>query len=55
MSDGAYEYLTRRVEPRRLPAFLDNAVEKTEAGPEVTVLRRHKEIASETRCRAVSD
>ena len=40
MREGAYDYLTRPVEPRRLPALLDKAVEKAGVAPEVTVLRR---------------
>ena len=40
MRDGAYDYLTKPVEPRRLRALLDKAVEKAEVAREVTVLRR---------------
>ena len=40
MREGAYDYLTKPVEPRRLRALLDKAVEKSEVTREVTVLRR---------------
>src|SRR5262245_30083085 len=40
MKEGAYDYLTKPVEPRRLRALLEKAVEKGEAVREITVLRR---------------
>ncbi len=40
MKEGAYDYLTKPVEPRRLRALLEKAVEKAEVVHEVTVLRR---------------
>src|SRR5262245_61000977 len=40
MKEGAYDYLTKPIEPRRLRALLDKAVEKAEVAREVTVLRR---------------
>jgi DNA-binding NtrC family response regulator len=40
MKEGAYDYLTKPVEPRRLRALLDKAIEKAEVVQEVTVLRR---------------
>src|SRR5215510_1537778 len=40
MKEGAYDYLTKPIEPRRLRALLEKAVEKAEAVQEVTVLRR---------------
>ena len=40
MREGAYDYMTKPVEPRRLRALLDKAIEKAEVAREVTVLRR---------------
>jgi len=40
MRAGAYDYMTKPVEPRRLQALLDKAIEKGEVAREVTVLRR---------------
>jgi DNA-binding NtrC family response regulator len=40
MKEGAYDYLTKPIEPRRLRALLEKAVEKAEVVREVTVLRR---------------
>jgi DNA-binding NtrC family response regulator len=40
MRQGAYDYLTKPVEPRRLQALLEKAVEKAEVVQEVTALRR---------------
>ncbi len=40
MKDGAYDYLTKPVDPRRLRALLEKALEKAEVLREVTVLRR---------------
>src|SRR5262249_13819172 len=37
---GAYDYLTKPVDPRRLRALLDKAVERSEVLREVSVLRR---------------
>jgi len=40
MKEGAYDYITKPIEPRRLRALIDKAVEKAEVVHEVTVLRR---------------
>jgi DNA-binding NtrC family response regulator len=40
MKEGAYDYLTKPVDPRRLKVLLEKAVEKTEVLREVTLLRR---------------
>ena len=40
MRDGAYDYLTKPVDPRRLRVLLDKAVERAEVQKEVTLLRR---------------
>ena len=40
MKEGAYDYLTKPVEPRRLQALLEKAAEKAQVVQEVTVLRR---------------
>jgi len=40
MKEGAYDYLTKPIEPRRLRALLEKAVEKAEVVHEVAVLRR---------------
>ena len=40
MREGAYDYMTKPIEPRRLRALLDKAIEKAEVAREVTVLRR---------------
>ena len=40
MRDGAYDYLTKPVDPRRLRVLLDKAVERGEVQKEVTLLRR---------------
>ena len=40
MRDGAYDYLTKPVDPRRLRVLLDKAVERGEVQREVTLLRR---------------
>ena len=41
--DGAYDYLTKPVEPRRLRMVLNKAIEKAEVVREVTLLRRQLE------------
>ena len=40
MRDGAYDYLTKPVDPQRLRVVLDKAVERAEVQKEVTLLRR---------------
>src|SRR5215510_4427938 len=40
MREGAYDYLTKPVDPRRLRVLLDKAVERGEVQREVTLLRR---------------
>jgi len=40
MREGAYDYLTKPVDPRRLRVLLDKAVERAEVQREVTLLRR---------------
>ncbi len=40
MKDGAYDYLTKPVDPARLRIMLDKAVERTETVREVQLLRR---------------
>ena len=40
MREGAYDYLTKPVDPRRLRVLLDKAVERGEVQKEVTLLRR---------------
>src|SRR6266478_8950274 len=40
MREGAYDYLTKPVDPRRLRVLLDKAVERGEMLREVTLLRR---------------
>ncbi len=40
MREGAYDYLTKPVDPRRLGVLLDKAVERGEAQREVVLLRR---------------
>jgi DNA-binding NtrC family response regulator len=40
MRDGAYDYLTKPVDPRRLRVLLEKAVERGEVQREVTLLRR---------------
>jgi len=40
MKDGAYDYLTKPVDPARLQVLLDKAVERTETIREVQLLRR---------------
>ena len=40
MREGAYDYLTKPVDPRRLRVLLDKAVERGEVEREVTLLRR---------------
>ena len=40
MRAGAYDYMTKPVDPRRLQALLDKAIEKSDVAREVTVLRR---------------
>jgi len=40
MKDGAYDYLTKPVDPTRLQVLLDKAVERTETVREVQLLRR---------------
>jgi DNA-binding NtrC family response regulator len=40
MKEGAYDYLTKPVEPRRLGALLEKAVERSQIAREVTALRR---------------
>src|SRR5262249_54317292 len=40
MRDGAYDYLTKPVDPQRLRVVLDKAVERGEVQKEVTLLRR---------------
>jgi DNA-binding NtrC family response regulator len=40
MKDGAYDYLTKPVEPSRLRVLLEKAVERVEVLREVTLLRR---------------
>jgi DNA-binding NtrC family response regulator len=40
MKDGAYDYLTKPMDPRRLQAILEKAMERAEVLREVTVLRR---------------
>ena len=46
MRAGAYDYMTKPVEPRRLRALLDKAIEKAEVAREVTVLRRQLQEVS---------
>jgi len=41
--DGAYDYLTKPVDPRRLRVVLSKAIEKAEVVREVTLLRRQLE------------
>jgi DNA-binding NtrC family response regulator len=40
MKEGAYDYLTKPVDPRRLKVLLEKALEKSEVLREVTLLRR---------------
>jgi len=40
MREGAYDYLTKPVDPRRLRVLVEKAVEKVQVNREVTVLRR---------------
>jgi DNA-binding NtrC family response regulator len=40
MKDGAYDYLTKPVDPKRLRALLEKAIERVEVLREVTLLRR---------------
>ncbi len=40
MKEGAYDYVTKPVDPRRLRALLEKAIEKAEVVQEVQVLRR---------------
>ena len=40
MKDGAYDYLTKPMDPRRLQAILEKAMDRAEVLREVTVLRR---------------
>jgi DNA-binding NtrC family response regulator len=40
MREGAYDYMTKPVDPRRLRVLVEKAVEKVQVNHEVTVLRR---------------
>jgi DNA-binding NtrC family response regulator len=40
MREGAYDYMTKPVDPRRLRVLVEKAVEKVQVNREVTVLRR---------------
>jgi len=40
MREGAYDYMTKPVDPRRLRVLVEKAVEKVQVNKEVTVLRR---------------
>ena len=40
MKEGAYDYLTKPVEPRRLGVLLEKAIERAQMAREVTALRR---------------
>ncbi len=40
MRDGAFDYLTKPIDPRRLRVLVEKAVEKVQVSREVTILRR---------------